>query len=374
MMIHRPIIGLKIRAGVVCYLCVVLMGCTILSPEPTPIPTATPRPLPPLQFESVAYGVFLLTDLEFLPNGDLLATEQDGQLLRIGEFDQHTLIHQFDVSRGGFEDGLLGMALDPDFAQNNLLYTHHIAPDADGNPKVGQITRHTLSGDSLENSQVILELPAYAEQQWHFGGGLTFGPDGYLYMNFGDTNQPYLARDPQTPHAAVLRFTKDGEIPADNPFEASLVYAYGLRNGFGLAWHPETQLLYSGENGDSCDDELNLITKGADYGWGLHEFNVCPYPDDATKPLKQWTPTISPTDVLFYTADLIPEFQNKLLMCAINTNHIHLIEISFDGGQVVTDDVVNVDGRDFFCQAALAQGPDGWLYSSTKGEIFRIGR
>lgn len=374
-MIILPLkIGLKTKVSLLCLLIPFLMGCAVFTPEPTPVPTETPKPLTPLQVESVAYGLFLLTDLEFLPNGDLLATEQDGQLLRVGEFDQHTLIHQFEVSRNGFEDGLLGLALDPEFEQNSWLYTHHIAPDADGNPKIGQVIRHELVDDTLQNSKLILELPAYAEQQWHFGGGLTFGPDGFMYMNFGDTNQPHLARDPQTPHAAVLRFTKDGEIPADNPFEDSLVYAYGLRNGFGLAWHPETQLLYAGENGDSCDDELNLITKGADYGWGLHEFDRCPYPDDATKPLKQWTPTISPTAVFFYTADLIPEFRDKLLMCAINTNAIHLIELSFDGGQVVSDELLEIDGRDFFCQAALAQGPDGWLYTSSAGEIFRIGR
>ncbi len=351
-----------------------LMGCNIYAP-PLPLPpTETPESRTPLRYESVAYGVFLLTDLEFLPNGDLLAAEQDGQLLLIGEHDQHQLIHQFDVSRSGFEDGLLGLALDPEFAQNRTIFTHHIAPDGDGKPRMGQIMRHELVDNRLQNSELILELPAYAEQQWHFGGGLTFGPDGYLYMILGDTNRPDLARDPQTPISAVLRFTKDGEIPADNPFDASLVYAYGVRNGFGLAWHPETQLLYAGDNGDTCDDELNLIEKGADYGWGLHVFDQCPYPDDATKPLKQWTPTISPTDLLFYTADLIPEFQDKLLMCSINNNYIHLIDLSFDGGQVVSDEVLEIDGRNFFCQAALAQGPDGWLYSSTKGEIFRIGR
>lgn len=353
---------------------VLLLGCGPIYAPPAPTPTPTLPPLTPLRYESVAYGVGLITAMQFLPDGRLLAAEQDGAVKIIGKFDQHTLVHQFDVSRAGFEDGLLGLLLDPDFAQNRTVYTYRTVPDGDGNPSYGEVARHRLEDDLFKNSETILELPAYAEQLWHFGGGLTFGPDGYLYMILGDTNRVDLARDPQTPISAVLRFTKDGEVPADNPFGDSLTYAYGVRNGFGLAWHPETGLLYAGENGDTCDDELNLIEAGKDYGWGLHPFDQCPYPDDKEPPLLQWTPTIAPAGLMFYTADVMPEFRNRLLLCGSNSNHVHVIEISFDGGQVVSDDVIEIDGRDFFCQAALLTGPDGWLYTATAGEIFKIGR
>lgn len=79
-------------------------------------------------------------------------------------------------------------------------------------------------------------------------------------------------------------FVRDGTIPADNPFPGSPVYAYGLRNGFGLAWHPQTGLLYQSENGANCDDELNLIERGRDYGWGVYAYDDCPYPDDHGAP------------------------------------------------------------------------------------------
>ena len=351
-----------------------LLGCGPLYAPPAPTPTPTPIPLPALRFEKIAYDVGLITAFVFLPDGRLLIAEQNGAIKQIGEGGAHELIHQFEVSRNGFEDGLLGFALDPDFKQNQMVYTYRTVPDSSGNPTYGEVARHTLIDNRLQNSEMILELPAYPEQRWHFGGGLTFGPDGYLYMILGDLNRVDLSRDPTTPVSSILRFAKDGSIPADNPFSNSYVYAWGVRNGFGLAWHPETGHLYAGENGDSCDDELNLIEAGNDYGWGLHEYDLCPYPDDATEPLFQWTPTIAPSALTFFAADVIPEFHNKLLLCGINRNQIHLIKFSDDGRLVVSDEILEIEGRDFFCQAALAEGPDGWLYTAMDGEILRIGR
>ena len=350
------------------------MGCGPIIAPPRPTPTPTAIPLPPLELEKVAHSVGLVTAFAFLPDGELIIAEQDGAIKQIGEDGDHSLIHQFEVSRKGFEDGLLGLVLDPDFVDNQILYTYRTVPDGDGNLKIGEVARHVLRDGRLEQSKTILELPTHPEQRFHFGGGLTFGPDGYLYMIFGDTNRIELARDPSTPISSVLRFTKDGEIPADNPFSNSLTYAWGVRNGFGLAWHPTTGRLYAGENGDSCDDELNLIEPGNDYGWGLYEYNLCPYPDDATKPILQWEAPIAPSALTFFTANTIPEFHDKLLLCGINRNQIHLIEFSADGRSVIADEIFQIDNRDFFCQAALAQGADGWLYTAMDGSIFRIGR
>lgn len=98
--------------------------------------------------------------------------------------------------------------------------------------------------------------------------GLAVGPDAKLYLIFGDRNLPDAARDPAQLPGTVLRYNLDGSVPADNPFPDSPIYAYGIRNGFGLTWHPTLDLLYETENGVGCDDELNLILPGVDYGWG----------------------------------------------------------------------------------------------------------
>ena len=290
------------------------------------------------------------------------------------EQGDHQLIHQFEVSRTGFEDGLLGMTLDPNFEQNQFIYTYRSVPDEAGNPQFGEVAKHRFDGHRFSDSQVILELPAFPEQRHHFGGGLTFGPDGYLYMILGDLNRLDLARDPAALAGSMLRFGPDGTPPADNPVQDSARYAWGFRNGFGFDWHPETGMLYASENGNACDDELNLIEPGNDYGWGIHAYDTCPYPDDATPPLWQWTPPIAPSGLTFVTSKRLPEFENKLLMCGINLNQIHVIELAPDGRSVVSDEILEIDGRDFFCQGAMAQGADGWLYTAIDGQIFRIGR
>ena len=352
----------------------IFVGCGPIFPPPAPTITPSPIPLKPLRVEQVAHSVGIVTSLIFLPDGNLIFAEQDGAIKQISENGGHVLIHQFEVSRRGFEDGLLGLVLDPDFELNQKLYSYRTVPDVDGNPKLGEVAKHLFVDGRLEQSEPILELPAYPEQQFHFGGGLTFGPDGYLYMILGDTNRVDLAREPSTPISSVLRFSKDGEIPTDNPFPGSYTYAWGVRNGFGLAWHPVTGYLYAGDNGDSCDDELNLIEPGNDYGWGLHQYNLCPYPDDAVQPILQWDTPIAPSALTFFTADSIPEFRDKLLLCGINRNQIHLISFSGDGRTVISDDILQIGSRDYFCQAALVEGPDGWLYTAMGGEIIRIGR
>jgi glucose/arabinose dehydrogenase len=195
------------------------------------------------------------------------------------------LILSLPVARAtSFESGLLGLAVSPTFADDHTFYVSYTAPTADTAPTASRLARYTLTDGIASEETILLDLPARPDQQYHFGGALTFGPDGKLYLIFGDTNPPDEARNPQTPYGAVLRLNPEGGVPDDNPFPGSYVYAYGIRNGFGLAWQPETGVLYETENGASCDDELNRIERGQDYGWGLHPYATCPYPDDATPP------------------------------------------------------------------------------------------
>ncbi|MEM8860699.1 MAG: PQQ-dependent sugar dehydrogenase [Chloroflexota bacterium] len=349
-----------------------LYGCGNLIPPPAPTPTATP--LPSITYEVVTFNVGLVTAFEFLPDGRLMFAEQNGAVKIMGEQGEHQLIHQFEVSRSGFEDGLLGMTLDPDFAENQWVYTYRSVPDENEDPQLGEVAKHRFDGQRFTQTEIILELPALPEQRHHFGGGLSFGPDGYLYMVLGDLNRVDLARDAASPISSMLRFGADGSVPADNPFEDSISYAWGFRNGFGFDWHPETGMLYAGENGDACDDELNLIEPGNDYGWGLHAYDTCPYPDDAVQPLLQWTPTIAPSGLTFISSERLPELRHKLLMCGINFNQIHVIDLSEDGRSVLSDEILEINGRDFFCQGAIAEGPDGWLYTAMDGQILRVGR
>lgn len=200
--------------------------------------------------------------LASLPNGDLLVTERPGTLRRIGQ-DQKTYPIQGVTETS--EGGLLGLALDPDFAANGRIYVY-LTSESSG-PLTNRIESYRLANDVLSDRKVILDgIPASAN---HDGGRIAFGPDGYLYATTGDAGNERSAQDRTSLAGKILRITTDGAAAPGNPF-GSAVYSYGHRNPQGLAWDDKGQL-WSTEHGRSGPasgyDELNLIKPGANYGW-----------------------------------------------------------------------------------------------------------
>lgn len=200
--------------------------------------------------------------LASLPGGNLLATERGGQMRQIGGDGRVTPLP--DVVETG-EGGLLGLALHPDFSNNNFIYVYY-STDSSGQ-LTNRIDRYELKNGQLSGRRAILEnIPAASN---HNGGTIKFGPDDKLYVTTGDAGQEDLAQDRTSLAGKILRLNDDGSRPADNPFD-SLVWSYGHRNPQGIAWDSKGRL-WSVEHGPSGlqtgRDELNLIEKGANYGW-----------------------------------------------------------------------------------------------------------
>ncbi len=169
------------------------------------------------------------------------------------------------------EAGLLGLALDPQFAQNRYVYVAYTYRTND-NRFVNRLAR--LREDPATNKGVMdkVLIDSVAGAPNHDGGRVKFGPDGKLYWTMGDTQNTLLSQDISSLNGKILRINPDGTIPADNPFR-SAVYSYGHRNPQGLAWQPGTGRLYATEHGPSgggvscCRDEVNLVEPGKNYGW-----------------------------------------------------------------------------------------------------------
>ncbi|MBN6187987.1 PQQ-dependent sugar dehydrogenase [Aneurinibacillus sp. BA2021] len=165
------------------------------------------------------------------------------------------------------EGGLLGLALDPNFAANHYLYVYH-SYEQDGGIK-NRVLRLVERNNRARIDAVLLDhIPGSMN---HNGGRLRFGPDGMLYITTGDALDKERAQNPQDLAGKILRIRPDGTIPPDNPYPASPVYSFGHRNPQGLAWHPQTGQLYSTEHGQSAHDEVNIIKAGANYGWPVIE-------------------------------------------------------------------------------------------------------
>ena len=202
-------------------------------------------------------------------------------------------------------------------------------------------------------------------------------------MTVGNNNDTNDAADPAqklaSPLGKIHRFepTVPLSIPGDNPFGNNSIYAYGLRNSFDFALDPISGELFATENGPSCDDEINRIARGGNYGW--RPFYPC---DDAAlagpdpayntlPPLIFWTPALAPTGLTFYTGDLMPEWKNDLFICSYKdaTTALHHFKLNASRTAIVSHTILSdtINHQPVTCRTDLLTGPDGALYYSEAG-------
>lgn len=250
-------------------------GSTVTTRPATGAPTATPTPqpkVPAIREETVQRGLSLPWDLAFLPDGRMLVTERAGTLLvfESGEPNARRLAaHPVPDVRAQGESGLMGIAVDPAFATNRLLYV--CASRTDEGEWRNQVLRFRLDATALVFDGYVIRQGMRAASI-HDGCRILIGPDGKLWATMGDAAQQSLSQDVSSLNGKVLRVNLDGTIPSDNPIlpgaaGRTAVYSYGHRNPQGLAFEPGTGRLFEVEHGQNDHDEINLIRPGANYGW-----------------------------------------------------------------------------------------------------------
>lgn len=266
------------------------------------------------------------------------------------------------------EQGAAGIALHPSFPSNGFVYVYFSSAAHDDN----RVARFVYENGSCTNKTIIFKgIPA---ETIHNGGQLEF-LDDHLFVSTGDASEPASAQDTSELGGKILRLNPDGSVPEDNPFD-NPVWSYGHRNPFGLAGRPGTTQLFESENGPSCDDELNLIASETNFGWGAgYTCNGPPVGPSPRAPLRDWTPTIVPTDMVWYKGPL-DEADDRLLMADFKSGgKIHSFDMSADGTTIEDSDVL-YDGPEGIVD--VARGPGGWVYfitpsySEGEGEIRRL--
>lgn len=225
--------------------------------EPPPAPTQTAP-----KSEVLAENLEIPWALEFLSDGRIIFTERPGNVKIFDPATKKvsTITKIAEVNHIG-EGGLHGVALRPNTTNQIYLYYTY----AESGNVLNKVVRYILAGDKLNfDKEIIKGIPG---KSTHNGGRIKFGPDGMLYIGAGDAQNPDASQNSQAISGKILRLTPEGEIPADNPFN-NAVYSYGHRNPQGLAWDSTGQL-WATEHGSNTRDEVNKITKGANYGWPL---------------------------------------------------------------------------------------------------------
>lgn len=207
--------------------------------------------------------------LGFLPDGRLIFTERPGTVKVLDQSSgQVSEVAKISEVEAVDESGLLGLALHPQFSSNNFIYLYYTYAGSGGNT-LNKVVRYTFTNNQLTNPTTIVD--AIPGGSFHNGGRLKFGPDGFLYITTGDSGNTSLAPNTNSLAGKILRVTDTGDPAPGNPFN-NRVYSYGHRNPQGLAWDQGGQL-WGTEHGPSgawpncCQDELNKIQIGGNYGW-----------------------------------------------------------------------------------------------------------
>jgi glucose/arabinose dehydrogenase len=343
------------------------------------MPASAQVPRLPAGFTETVYedGLDDPTSMAFAPDGRLFVTQQGGEVKVIdaGGTLLGTDFTSFTVDSAG-ERGLLGMAFDPNFASNNLVYFNYTTPDGPRN----KVVRVTANGNQavLDSEDQLFQLPLLSGATNHNGGAIHFGADGKLYVAVGENANASLAQQMNTRLGKMLRYNKDGSIPTDNPFYNSAsganraIWALGLRNPFTFAVQPGTGQIFINDVGGGAFEEVNLGEAGANYGWpeteGFHSNPAYKNPlyayanDSETCAIAGGT-FYNPSNATFPASYVGDYFFADL--CAREIYHR-------DSGGAVTTFASPTGGGGI---VDLDIGPDGALYYLSRGSdaVYRIG-
>jgi glucose/arabinose dehydrogenase len=340
-----------------------------------------------IRVETVAAGLRRPWSLAFLPGGDILVTEKWRGRLRIvrrGVLEAEP-IAGVPAVHGRQQGGLLEVAIHPRFAENGLVYLTYSKPGDGGSTTA--LARGRFDGTRLVDVRDIFVAEAWSQDNGQYGSRLAWDRDGLLYMTVGDRrDRPKRAQDTSGHAGKLLRLRDDGSVPDDNPFvgvpgHRPEIFAYGFRCQQGLVIHPESGAILTHEHGPRGGDEINVVRRGANYGWPLasygREYSGALINGGATShpgtepPVLHWTPSIGPSGMALYTGDRFPGWRGHLFVGALVGRHLRRVVL--DGGKVVHEErLLRGLGQRI---RDVRQGPDGLLYLVTDedpGALLRL--
>jgi glucose/arabinose dehydrogenase len=334
--------------------------------EEPPAPGTTTEPATrSLKTALVLDGLAYPWGMAFLPGGDLLFTERGGKFSVLEKNASVPALLTTRQVQQNSEGGLLGVAVDPDFAENQFVYAYETATD-------NRVVRYKLSGLTLAEDKIIVQgIPKAGN---HNGGVIQFGPDGFLYIGTGDAQNGAQAQQLSSLSGKILRVDRDGNPAQGNPFN-TMVWSYGHRNVQGITWAEDGTMFAmehgpSGEMGWCCHDEFNRIEKGKNYGWPLALAGT--EKDSLTPPLDQsGDDTWAPSGCVFTGQDHF--WPNYVVGACLRGEKMVRFRISADRRSVA--------GRADTLQGTfrrirnIVKGPGGALYFCTSNgddQIYRL--
>lgn len=340
----------------------------------------------PLKLVTVATGLRHPWGMAFLPDGRMIVTEREGDIrLVTPQGEKSPPLKGVPEAFVSGQGGLLDVALDPNHAENRLIYVSFAEPGPGGAGTAVLRAALDLAGNALKNGTIIFRQEPKTDGGRHFGSRLVFAPDGTLFITVGERGERERTQDFTINRGQVVRINPDGTIPPDNPFvgvdgRRPEVWSYGHRNPQGAALHPRTGRVWIVEHGARGGDEINLPEAGRNYGWpvisyGRHysggKIGEGTKKPGYEQPLYYWDPSIAPSGMTFYTGAAFPGWRGNLFVGSLKFGV--LVRLQLDGTRITGEERL-LDGLDDRIRD-VRQGPDGALYLLTDdydGRILRL--
>jgi glucose/arabinose dehydrogenase len=326
--------------------------------------------------------------IQFLPDGRALVAQRDRGLITLADFDTGGSTDVQGLPRLVVygDAGVHDIELHPDYAKNGWIYISYTEGEEVHSTAV--LDRFRLDGSRAVDVERLFTADAWSEDAYHLAARIAF-VDGYVYVAFGDRQHPPRAQDNSNHAGTVVRLHDDGQVPEDNPFVGveeegkpkprPEIWSYGHRDPMGLYRHPETNELWSHEHGPRGGDEVQVVRKGANYGWPIVSYGLqyeggpigmgIPWQEGMEIPSWVYVPSIAPSDLVIYQGAAFPAWRGSLLIGAMAG--MHLNRLVFRDGEVVAEErlaqrllgrirSIGVDGK-------------GLVYlGSDNGEVWRL--
>lgn len=336
----------------------------------------SPSSLGTLKITTVVKNLANPWGMAFLPDGRILITERPGRLRIYSQGQISPAVTGTPAVYAQGQGGLLDVAVDPNFVQNQLVYLTY-AEAGSGGVAGTAVMRGKLNGNALENTQVLFRQMPKLSTGNHFGSRLVFDRSGHLFVTLGENNNRITAQYLDHHQGKIIRIWPDGTIPADNPFIGQSnvkpeIWSYGHRNPQGATLNPWTGKLWMNEHGPMGGDEINIPQAGKNYGWPIItygiDYNGQPIPEstgtsapNVEQPIHYWVPSIAPSGAAFYDKNKYSAWYGHLFVGALAAQQ--LVRLEVNGETIVKEERLLSELHHRI--RAVQAGPDGGLYVLT---------
>jgi aldose sugar dehydrogenase len=344
----------------------------------------------PYKIEKIAENIGKPWAITLLPDSRWIVTDKTGFMtLYSADGKLQTKVTGFPAVDAGGQGGLLDVAPDPSFTKNKTIYWSFSEPQSDG-ANLMAVAKGQLSADetTIQNVTVIFRATPALKSRAHYGSRILFDKQGNMFVSTGERSILEGRRKAQSLSdgmGKIYHITKEGKPVAGNPFIKNKdampeIYAFGVRNPQGLAFHPVTGDLWEAEFGPRGGDELNIIKPGRNYGWPVITYGIeysgqkigdaIQQKAGMEQPIYYWDPVISPSGMIFYPGNAIPEWKNNLFIGGLSSTHICRLVIQ--NNKVVGEERIMEDKRERVRDLAYA---NNMLYAVTEsGNMYRISK